>query len=95
MDLQLYQWIPPEGVKIVLVLFLSFLVGLEREEHKAAGEHYSFGGVRTFPLIGLLGYSLALLSGPQLLPVALGLVVVAAFLLFLTVISSPPSKRPE
>jgi uncharacterized membrane protein (DUF4010 family) len=54
---------------------------LEREEHKAAGEHYSFGGVRTFPLIGLLGYSLALLSGPQLLPVGLGLVVVAAFLL--------------
>jgi len=81
LDLQLYQWIPPEGVKIVLVLFLSFLVGLEREEHKAAGEHYSFGGVRTFPLIGLLGYSLALLSGPQLLPVALGLAVVAAFLL--------------
>lgn len=37
--------------------------------------------MRTFPLIGLLGYSLALLSGPQLLPVALGLAVVAAFLL--------------
>src|SRR4029077_8674092 len=42
---------------------------------------FSFGGVRTFPLIGLLGYSLALLSGPQLLPVALGLPVVAGFLL--------------
>lgn len=37
--------------------------------------------MRTFPLIGLLGYSLALLSGPLLLPVALGLAVVAAFLL--------------
>ena len=54
---------------------------MEREEHKAAIEHYSFGGVRTFPLIGLLGYSLALLSGPQLLPLALGLAVVGAFLL--------------
>jgi len=75
-----YSWLPPEGVKIVLVLFLSFLVGLEREEHKAAREQYSFGGVRTFPLIGLLGYALALLSGPQLLPVALGFAVVAAFL---------------
>jgi uncharacterized membrane protein (DUF4010 family) len=32
-------------------------------------------------LIGLLGYSLALLSGPQLLPLALGLAVVGAFLL--------------
>ena len=80
-SLQLYRWIPPEGLKILLVLFLSFLVGLEREEHKAVAERYSFGGVRTFPLIGLLGYSLALLSGPQLLPPALGLAVVAAFLL--------------
>jgi len=63
------------------VLFLSFLVGLEREEHKAVAERFSFGGVRTFPLIGLLGYSLAFLSGPQLLPLTLGLAVVAAFLL--------------
>jgi len=54
---------------------------LEREEHKAGAGSFSFGGVRTFPLIGLLGYSLALLSGQQLLPVALGLGIVAAFLL--------------
>jgi len=25
MLLKLYQWLPPDGVKIVLVLFLSFL----------------------------------------------------------------------
>ena len=80
MPQQLYSWLPPEGVKIILVLFLSFLIGLEREEHKASSEHYGFGGVRTFPLIGLLGYSLALLSGAQLLPVAVGFAVVAAFL---------------
>jgi uncharacterized membrane protein (DUF4010 family) len=78
---QLFQWLPPEGVKIVLVLFLSFLVGLEREEHKVAAEQYAFGGVRTFPLIGLLGYSLALLSGAQLIPLTLGLAVVAGFLM--------------
>jgi uncharacterized membrane protein (DUF4010 family) len=77
---QLYAWLPPEGVKIVLVLFLSFLIGLEREEHKAIGESYAFGGVRTFPLIGMLGYALALLSGSQLMPVALGFAVVASFL---------------
>jgi hypothetical protein len=29
----LYRWLPPDAVKIVLVLFLSFLIGLEREEH--------------------------------------------------------------
>lgn len=79
--MQLYSWLPPEAVKIILVLFLSFLIGLEREEHKAASEHYAFGGVRTFPLIGLLGYALALLSGEQLIPLALGFAVVAGFLM--------------
>jgi uncharacterized membrane protein (DUF4010 family) len=78
---ELYQRLPPEALKILLVLFLSFLVGLEREEHKAAGSSYSFGGIRTFPLIGLIGYSIALISGPQLLPLTVGFLVVAGFLL--------------
>jgi uncharacterized membrane protein (DUF4010 family) len=77
----LYQWLPPEGVKILLVLFLSFLVGIEREEHKVITEQYSFGGVRTFPLIGLIGYSMAVLSGGQMMPITVGFVVVAGFLL--------------
>jgi uncharacterized membrane protein (DUF4010 family) len=77
----LYQKLPPDALKIVLVLFLSFLVGLEREEHKTAEGYYSFGGVRTFPLIGLIGYSIALISGPQLLPLTVGLLVIAEFLL--------------
>ncbi len=81
MLLKLYQWLPPEGVKILLVLFLSFLIGLEREERKVRGEKYAFGGVRTFPLIGLIGYSIALLAGGQLMPVTLGFAVIAAFLL--------------
>lgn len=79
--MELYAQLPPDVLKIALVLFLSFLIGLEREEHKAAGGSYSFGGVRTFPLIGLIGYSIALLSGPQLLPLAVGFLVIAAFLL--------------
>ncbi len=70
-----------EAFKIVLVLFLSFLLGLEREGRKAQAGHYIFGGVRTFPLIGLLGYTIALIAGTQVLPVALGLLVVGAFLL--------------
>ncbi|HEV2446909.1 MAG TPA: MgtC/SapB family protein [Candidatus Sulfopaludibacter sp.] len=77
-----YRLLPPEGAKIVLVLFLSFLTGLEREEHRGAGsERFSFGGVRTFPLIGLISYGISLLSGGQILPVALGFAVVAAFLM--------------
>jgi uncharacterized membrane protein (DUF4010 family) len=77
----LSPWLPAEGIKILVVLFLSFLIGLEREERKVEVEHHAFGGIRTFPLIGLTGYSVALLSGTQVLPVILGLVVVAAFLL--------------
>jgi uncharacterized membrane protein (DUF4010 family) len=77
----LYPWLPPELVKILLVLFLSFLIGLEREEHKAVAGHYAFGGVRTFPLIGLIGYSVALLSGAQPIPLTLGFLVVGSFLL--------------
>lgn len=79
--MEIYKQLPPEAVQIVLVLFLSFLIGLEREERKAAGSSYSFGGVRTFPLIGLIGYSAALISGPQMLPLAIGFLVVSAFLL--------------
>ena len=30
--IDLYRWLPPEGVKILLVLFLTFLIGLERED---------------------------------------------------------------
>ncbi|MGZ7077597.1 MAG: MgtC/SapB family protein [Candidatus Angelobacter sp.] len=78
---ELYHWMPTEALKIVLVLFLSFLIGLEREEHKVTAGSYSFGGVRTFPLIGLIGYSLALLSGKQLLALTVGFLVIAAFLL--------------
>ncbi len=79
--MELYSRLHPEALKIVLVLFLSFLIGLEREEHKASGTSYSFGGVRTFPLIGLIGYSLALLAGTQLLPLTIGFLVIAGFLL--------------
>jgi len=76
-----YRLLPPEAAKILLVLFLSFLTGLEREERRAASEHYSFGGVRTFPLIGLIGYAVSLLSGGQVLPVVGGFAVVAGFLM--------------
>jgi uncharacterized membrane protein (DUF4010 family) len=73
-------FLPPEATKIILTLFLSFLIGLEREEHKTSVDKYVFGGIRTYPLIGLLGYAMALLSGPQLVPLAAGLAVIASFL---------------
>ncbi len=75
--------LPTEGLKIILVLFLSFLVGLEREEHHAEAkgpEGYAFGGVRTFPLLGLVGYALGLVSGDNLIPPTVGFAVIGAFL---------------
>jgi len=75
--------LPTEGLKIILVLFLSFLVGLEREERHAESkgpEGYAFGGVRTFPLLGLIGYSLSLISGENLIPPTVGFGVIGAFL---------------
>ncbi len=76
----LIQFIPKEGAQIILVLFLSFLIGLEREEQKATSEQYRFGGVRTFPLLGILGYALCLVSEGNLLLPAVGFAVVGAFL---------------
>lgn len=59
---ELISLIPPEALKLFLVLFLSFLTGLEREERRTGSQEYAFGGVRAFPLIGLTGYTAALLS---------------------------------
>ncbi|BCW93709.1 MAG: hypothetical protein KatS3mg007_1603 [Thermoanaerobaculum sp.] len=72
--------VSPQAWQLLLVLGLAFLLGLEREGRKATAGHYIFGGVRTFPLIGFLGYSVALLAGSQVLPVLLGFLGVAAFL---------------
>jgi uncharacterized membrane protein (DUF4010 family) len=76
----LTQFVPREDVEIVLVLFLSFLIGIEREEQKGKSEQYRFGGVRTFPLLGLLGYALSLVPGANLLLPAAGFIVVGVFL---------------
>jgi uncharacterized membrane protein (DUF4010 family) len=77
----LYRLLPPEGVKILLVLFLAFLTGLEREERLAGTGKFLFGGVRTYPLIGLIAYGISFLAGGDVLPVTLGFAVVAGFLM--------------
>ena len=77
----LYALLPPEGVKILLVLFLAFLTGLEREERRTGAGQFSFGGVRTYPLIGLIAYGISFLARGEVLPVTLGFAVVAGFLM--------------
>lgn len=80
MSSALLSFIPPEALKLFIVLFLSFLIGLEREEHKIE-KGYAFGGVRTYPLIGLLGYSMAFLSQDRALPIAIGLATIGGFMM--------------
>lgn len=75
------EWLSPDVVNILLVLFLSFLIGLDREEHKRGAESYAFGGVRTYPLIGLIGYAMAFLSGSEHTTLAIGFVAVSGFLM--------------
>lgn len=65
----------PEAYQIALVLAIALFVGLEREERKQREAGYAFGGIRTFPLIGLVSYALAMLPG-SVVAWAIGLGVV-------------------
>lgn len=67
-------------MQVVVVIALTLVTGITREE-KAAAEHTTaVAGVRTFPIIGLLGYGLTLLYPDNALPVALGLAGLCGFL---------------
>ncbi len=79
MQNRLLALVPPEAAQLVLVLFLSFLIGLEREELKRGGKRV-FGGVRTFPLLGLMGYVVAYLAHDNYIGLLMGLMVVGAFM---------------
>lgn len=77
----LSHYVPPEVIKILMVLALALLLGLERETRKVNGSHYYFGGIATFPLIGLIGFAAAVLSSTSLIPVGFGLALIGGFLL--------------
>lgn len=72
--------LPLEATKILLTLAFSALIGLEREEQKATADRFIFGGIRTYPLIGLLGYALAMVSGTQMIPAGIGLAVIGGLM---------------
>lgn len=81
MWIELTRYVPPEALKLTLTLALSFLLGIEREQHKSQAAHYALGGIRTFPLIGLIGYAFAVLGHEQALPIALGFAVVGGLMI--------------
>ncbi|MBP1628815.1 MAG: MgtC/SapB family protein [Holophagaceae bacterium] len=76
---RLLSLLPREAFQLVLVFFLSFLIGLEREELKQSGRR-AFGGVRTFPLVALMAYTIAYMAKGSIMAVLLGFCVVAAFM---------------
>ena len=49
-------------LRFAVALALGFLVGLEREGTKVDGVKISLGGVRTFPILSMLGFGCAWLS---------------------------------
>jgi len=80
-DLKFLAWMPMDGIQIFAVLFLTFLIGLQREGHKGSGQPFSFGGVRSYPIIGLVGFGTSVLAGQNLTLVFIGFGIVTAFLL--------------
>ena len=78
---ELTRLIPLDAIKIALVLVLSFFIGIEREEHKQRDAPYAFGGIRTFPLIGLFSYALATVSSASLLPWTAGLALIGGLMI--------------
>jgi hypothetical protein len=47
----LVQFIPKQGLEILLVLFLSFLIGLEREEQKGSRRNADLAEFAPFPCL--------------------------------------------
>ncbi|MFM6928460.1 MAG: MgtC/SapB family protein [Bdellovibrio sp.] len=74
---ELKSILPDSLAPIFITLVLSFLIGLEREEH-SLGKYYYFGGVRTFPLIGLCGYLMARLTDGEPTVLGVGVLVLGA-----------------
>ncbi len=71
----------PESLFPIIITFaLSFLIGFEREEKRARQPTYNFGGIRTFPIIGISGYLTAQLSVGNPLLLSVGLLVLGSLL---------------
>lgn len=69
------------GLRFAVALAVGFLVGLERETGRRDGQKFFFGGVRTFPLISMLGFACGWFHGQGaswMLPAGLMAVTVLA-----------------
>jgi uncharacterized membrane protein (DUF4010 family) len=74
--------LPPQATPLLLTLAVSALIGVGlRDYYEREGKFDTFGTVRTFIFVGLLGYVLYLIPVPAHAAYLLGLLVLAPFLL--------------
>jgi hypothetical protein len=71
---------PPPIVSLLLLLGLGFFFGLAFEEFHARSNQKRPGGIRTFPLLALVGALLYRLDPTHLVPLNAGLLALAAWL---------------
>ncbi|WP_022670980.1 MgtC/SapB family protein [Hippea alviniae] len=57
MEALLLKWVPKWFFLLVLSILIGGLIGLEQESYHRKREEKHFGGIRTFPLISMLGFS--------------------------------------
>ncbi len=67
-------------IQVLAALALALLIGVEREEKAQAEGSYMPAGIRTFPMVALVGYAMAVLSPQNALPVACGLLGISGLL---------------
>ena len=74
--------LPSQAISLLLTLAVSALIGIGlREYYEQEGKFDTFGTVRTFIFLGLLGYVLYLIPVPAHAAFLLGMAVIAPFLL--------------
>jgi uncharacterized membrane protein (DUF4010 family) len=71
---------PPPIVSLLLLLGLGFFFGLAFEEFHARSNQKRPGGIRTFPLLALVGALLYRLDPTHLMPLSAGLLALSAWL---------------
>jgi uncharacterized membrane protein (DUF4010 family) len=70
----------PPILQLLLLVALSFFLGLAFEEFYARANQRRPGGIRTFPLLALIGALLYLLDPTHLVPFSVGLLALSAWL---------------
>lgn len=80
---EITTYIDPFILGILISTGIGLIIGLEREYDKLKEEKKVFAGIRTFPIVAILGYILGILSSTY--SSWLVIIALAAFLIFLAI----------